>query len=569
MPNHRLLLVRSLLCTVALAWLAMFAGAQQPAESGGRFEVHDVGLWILDPGSKMANPRAMFPSALPVTVPSLRESNASRDARRVAPISMITFHGEAASEIDVDLRSKSATFLAHWPPGESLPNRLRWSGQPPFDLVKKIEDDAELVFVDDDHWFTQARQGDALYVKRGARSERFLAYDAELGLDPPLRLEGGPDKYKVINNTDTPLYDVLISRATPEGRRVAWIDVLPTEAALKEQSQPKKAEESEPKAAESKPAAEGDATEKLFVNEAPAAQPPAAQSGPQQAPQTAPPKQAEKKAENKEDNSPAPAPAAKPAAQLFGGLPKQVQAKLDAAAPKKPGTQLFGGLPKDVEAKLKKTLANKEAGKPKSGGLFGGLPSATSTSSATGVEVTLSAPLPIDSPEAAAQTVAALSERLTNTGLAAQEVELFLAHYGPLFFEDEALVVGCRLDPAAIDEKVALSVFPLPTKTVRVAMVLVRNADPQMGDEIERLIAQLGDTRFARREAAQKRLLELGPLAFPSLNKALANDDLEVVIRAERILLQQNQTPNAPARADAKPAVRGIIRAAPAVIINR
>jgi len=58
----------------------------------------------------------------------------------------------------------------------------------------------------------------------------------------------------------------------------------------------------------------------------------------------------------------------------------------------------------------------------------------------------------------------------------------------------------------------------------------------------------LGDRKFAVREAAQQRLLELGPLAFQALQKSLNNADLEIVIRAEWLLLNQNQTPNAPAK---------------------
>jgi hypothetical protein len=113
-----------------------------------------------------------------------------------------------------------------------------------------------------------------------------------------------------------------------------------------------------------------------------------------------------------------------------------------------------------------------------------------------------------------------------------------------LFFEGEAIVVACRLDPGTIDAKIPLSVFPEPTKTTRVALVIVRNADPALGNEVERLVSQLGDTKYVAREAAQKRLTELGPLAFGPLNKALSSADLEIVIRAERILLDQNQTPN-------------------------
>jgi hypothetical protein len=165
-----------------------------------------------------------------------------------------------------------------------------------------------------------------------------------------------------------------------------------------------------------------------------------------------------------------------------------------------------------------------------------------------GVEVTLSEPLVAGAEETAAKTTAALTERLARRGLNPHEIERFVDNYRSLFFEGESVVVACRLGVGAIDEKIPLSVFPEPTKIVRVAMVVMLNADPQLGNEVERLVAQLGEARFAAREAAQKRLMELGPLAFPTLNQALTHSDLEIVIRVERILLNQNQTPNPQAK---------------------
>ena len=97
------------------------------------------------------------------------------------------------------------------------------------------------------------------------------------------------------------------------------------------------------------------------------------------------------------------------------------------------------------------------------------------------------------------------------------EVELFTNHYRALFFEGEALVVGCRLGSPIIDEKLPLSIFPEPTKTVRVAMVAMRNADPQLGSEVDRLIAQLGDKRFAVRESAHKTTFGAGCPGIPGL----------------------------------------------------
>ena len=174
-----------------------------------------------------------------------------------------------------------------------------------------------------------------------------------------------------------------------------------------------------------------------------------------------------------------------------------------------------------------------------------------------GVEVTLSDPLP--EADTAAKTVESLRERMTKVGLKPGEVSLFLDNYQSLFFEGDTVVVACRLDPATIDEKMPLSIFPEPAKTVRVAMVLMRNADPQLGNEVDRLIAELGNASYAAREVAQKRLIELGPLAFGALNKALNETDQEVVIRCERILLNQNQTPNP----QAKPAAGGAVAPVP------
>ena len=48
------------------------------------------------------------------------------------------------------------------------------------------------------------------------------------------------------------------------------------------------------------------------------------------------------------------------------------------------------------------------------------------------------------SPEAAAQTTKALSDRLQRAGLSAHEAELFVAHYEHALFDSEAIVVLAR-----------------------------------------------------------------------------------------------------------------------------
>ncbi|REK08608.1 MAG: hypothetical protein DWQ37_19920 [Planctomycetota bacterium] len=538
---------RSIVWTLLLLTM-FFPAILAAAEDDGAFEVHEISLWIFDPGASKANSRTDYPSALPPTVRTTRGAQtttnlqqqrvdivngrrriavtnvvagtnggiASAYRRSVAPINVLTFHGRPAEDLDVELRTKDGSFLAHWPPGESFPNRLRWAGSPGYNLVEEV-DRTEMMFVDDEHWFAEARQGDALFVRRGTRSERFLAYDAELNLAAPVRLVGGPDEFTVVNQLDQPLYDVLISRHTPEGRRIAWLDKVPPA------SQRQAAEPAEEPAEEKKRAATPEA---LFAD----------------APAVA-------------DEEPAAA-----------DVPAKKDQPADAPKPAGPAVQLFGGLPKDAQERLAsgKPVVEKEdsKGRASGAGMFGGLPGRKSVH---GPRVTLSEPIAHDSPDATARMTEALAQRLRKSGLTDHEAQHFVERYGEVFFEGEALVVACRLDQAVMDDKIPLSVFPKPSKTVRVGMVLLRDADPQLGEQVQKLIANLGDPKYDVREAAQQRLLELGPLAFPALNKALNSDDPEIVIRAERILLTQNQTPNASRQPNRR---SGIIQAAPAVIIQ-
>ena len=458
--------------------MAARVGAEEPK---GQFSVHDLSLWVLDQ-TPVANSRTTYRGAFPAATYSTRAVPPGVPAPRVTPIGMITFYGRPAVNLDVDLHVKAGTFLGHWPAIEGqAANRLRWSGSPSVELVETIEDESQFTFTDAAHWFHKARGGNALYVRRGARAERFLAYDAEINLTSPIRIEGGPDTYTVVNTSGGPLYDVLISRATPQGRRVGWIDVLPKREADKGNPQPDLFGDAGPKGGE-----------------------------------TAAPKIASKET---------PVPATK----------EEVQKQARSLDFRSPPSAAASGAPKATV-------------KPKSPG---------------GVEVTLSDPLGAGSPDEAEKTTKALAERLTNTGLTPLEVELFAANYAPSLFAGEAFIVACRLNPAAIEEAVPLSIFPVPEKILRVPFLIVRHADPLVNGEVDQLVAQLGDPKYSVRETAQKRLIELGPLAFSALQKATNHADVEVAIRSERILLSHNQTPSG--QVQAPPGAAGIVVPAPVV----
>jgi hypothetical protein len=278
-----------------------------------------------------------------------------------------------------------------------------------------------MAYITPDHWFARARQFQALHVQHGLRHERFLAYDAELELQLPLKISGGPDEYQLTATGTAPLYDVLVCRPTPQGLRVGWLDHLP--------------------------AAKGNAAR----------------------------------------------------AKAGEGSSGDAKKKDQPSEPKEPNP---------------------------------------------GRTVTLSSPLKPGSAEHAAQTTGRLQERLLAAGLAADEAGLLMSLVAGPVFESKEMVVLMRLPNSVLDEHAPLEVLPEPRKTIRAALLLATNIDPGLSDEVARLVARLGDKKYAQRESAEKRLSELGSLALPALKEALESTDLEVVFRAERLLRRQNALPD-------------------------
>jgi hypothetical protein len=157
------------------------------------------------------------------------------------------------------------------------------------------------------------------------------------------------------------------------------------------------------------------------------------------------------------------------------------------------------------------------------------------------VDITLSDPLKADSDEFAQQTSGELRRRLTAGGLKEGEIDLLLSLYAKHFFESDEIQLVFRIPQEAIDELTPLTVEPENTKVKRIALVVARNVDPRLREDVQKLVTELGDASYAKREKAEKRLNDLGRLAIPTLKEALKNKDTEVVMRAERLLLGQKE----------------------------
>ncbi len=57
-----------------------------------------------------------------------------------------------------------------------------------------------------------------------------------------------------------------------------------------------------------------------------------------------------------------------------------------------------------------------------------------------------------------------------------------------------------------------------------------------------RSFEQLGDESPKARDQAEAQLFALGPVAVPALEDALISKDVEIVFRAERLLLRLNRS---------------------------
>jgi hypothetical protein len=158
------------------------------------------------------------------------------------------------------------------------------------------------------------------------------------------------------------------------------------------------------------------------------------------------------------------------------------------------------------------------------------------------VKLGMSQPRKAGDPSYRESTRDALARRLAGQGLRDDVVEFLLQQYGKVLFEPGELIVLVHFSRETIDETVLLDVFPPPKKFVRTALLVVHGVDPRLQDRARALVKELGDKSPKTRESAESRLFTMGPVAVPVLEDALTNKDVEIVFRAERLLLRMNRT---------------------------
>ena len=536
-----MLLSRSLRLSVAISLCGPSASWAADDKAQTPVEVHEWSVWVGNPAQATWNASRVYRNAMPSSVGTSRPKFEGKELDNKFPIAALSFaqlFGDPSKDVDVEIKLKQGAFLAHWPPSTERGGRLQWFKS---DFLADAPADIPPPYLPENHWFTKLRdEKAALYLKHGSVYERFFAYDTELALPIPLKLRGGPDEYTLQNLTGRRLLDVAVIAPGDDGFRVGWLDELPA-AAPEKKEEPKK-----PKATDKEKA------EDVFKEPEPKKE--------EEAPPLPPEGDANVKAQvDQQLNRPVTANVDQaPRKEILDFITGQVRlgyelddktlAKADVNMSQPTGLKANGIAARDALAevlggaglsyrvtdsgKLFITTAARlaeEAGKK--GKVIEGPP----------VKLPMSRPIKPSDPSFKEVTRDTLARRLRTQGLRDEAVKVLLRQYGQALFEPGELIVLAHLSREAIDDAVLLEVFPPPRKTVRTALLVVHGVDPRLQDRAKSFVKQLGDDSYKVRETAETKLLELGPVAVPSLEDALKDKDVEIVFRAERLLLRLNR----------------------------
>jgi hypothetical protein len=532
------LVLAFLSCAGLVAW-----SAQDPPQSP--VEVHEWSIWVGNPAQSTVNATRIYKNAMPNVVGTSRPKLEDKDPAikfPVAPISVVQFFGEPHRDLDIDLKVKKGNLLAHWPPSTDRGGRLQWFKS---DLTKAAPAQIPPSYLPSNHWFQKLRDNpSALFLKQESHFDRFIAYDTEVPIPIPVKIRGGPDEYTLQNLTMHRLLDVAVIAPSDGGFRVGWLDELPAAAAEKtEEKKPKKTDQQK--------------AESVFT-------------------------EAEKKKQDKDKEEDIPPLPAEGDPNVRARVDQQLNRPVSLNVQKVPRSQVLDLITGQVrlqyelddrsiakaEVNLGQTMdmtANGLAARDALADVLGTVGLSYRVTEAGKLFITTAArlaeeankkgtvvegppvklvmPQPLKPSNSSYKEVTrdALARRLIVQGLREESVHILLDQYGQTLFEPGELIVLAHLSRPAIDEVVILDVFPSPKKLVRTALLVVHGVDPRLQDRARTLVLQLGDQSPKIRESAEAKLGELGPVAVPALEDALINKDVEIVFRAERLLMRLNR----------------------------
>jgi len=440
--NRSLVLLTFVVAVVARAQTTKSTTIPTPTAD---YELREWAIFLAEPLSPRANSVGAVKSTLPSFVVSRRADAQGEERNTVMPMGVIRIVGgkTPSPKFDVLLNIRSGEFQGHWPKAENnRPSRLLWSNLTADDSKPTLSQ------VDEKHWMTRLREGDSRYLTAGrdTRGERFLLYDPEPAFVVPLHVEASSNGYRVANASAFETSTLELYKSKPDGWHKAFAQTLGASRAA------------------SKPS-----TQSLDVA------PPKIKAG---------------------DTLSVAFDYAQNVIAERQRIDK-VSDSGDFVLPMFGSIRVTGKTTEQLEVEIQTRFGS-------NGGI--GLNKVTVTlqpkedvSAATG-PTGLSADLAL-STETFSDPKALLSpwkDRLSAAGVGDVDVAMMLEILNKYAIDAGRLTAVYMLDRDRMDELLPEEVVPQPAKVTRVGLVIVRNIDPDINNEIAQLIKQLGDDEWSQ-----------------------------------------------------------------------
>jgi hypothetical protein len=138
-----------------------------------------------------------------------------------------------------------------------------------------------------------------------------------------------------------------------------------------------------------------------------------------------------------------------------------------------------------------------------------------------------------------------LTRQLVEAGLYKDEASSMLAACGKDLLETDGVTVFYRVPQTEYERRLPMTLTPRPESVVRVGLVHHSHCEPDFADRVCELVRQLDNDEIDVREAAQKKLMAMGPSATIQLSKLRKTETSPEVLRRLDELLAKWDTKRA------------------------
>ena len=121
-------------------------------------------------------------------------------------------------------------------------------------------------------------------------------------------------------------------------------------------------------------------------------------------------------------------------------------------------------------------------------------------------------------------------------GLNEDEADSILSVWGKGLFDRSGITLLYRISQATYDEWIPIATKPKAFKTKRVGWIVHHHLEPELQQNVKRMISDLGSTDYQKRKLADDGLREIGGPAMEQIRQAMDTASPEVRLRCKKIL---------------------------------